>query len=105
MLCRRPNDHICPEVVNIGWLHSPPYVYKSTADGNVTGALVSILENAFENCCVTNFTFHFVEEYSTISKQVQASVHSSVDVVLPVRTNVGKDYFLTSPYVQICKSP
>lgn len=32
---------------------------------------------------------------------VDASVNSSLDIVLPIRTNVGKDMFLTSPFVPI----
>ena len=97
--CPRPKGYVCPQNISIGWMETPPYVYRNEADESVVGPLVNILRDALDDCCLNNITLDFIERHSEYSELVEHSLNSSYDMVLPIVSDIGKDKFLAFPYV------
>lgn len=63
------------------------------------GIILELVSKGLKECCRNNITSHYEEKYVDITRLVEASVNSSLDLVLPIRTNVGKELFIAFPFV------
>uniref|UniRef100_A0A7M5V348 Potassium channel domain-containing protein n=1 Tax=Clytia hemisphaerica TaxID=252671 RepID=A0A7M5V348_9CNID len=69
------------------------------------GIILELVSKGLKECCRNNITSHYEEKYIDITRLVEASVNSSLDLVLPIRTNVGKELFIAFPFVGLVESP
>ena len=115
--CGIPKGSVCPEEITIGWHSISPYLTALESDNqenddlevsvgtnsNLSGAITEVTLRGFDHCCRNNVTLLYTTRFADITTLVDASVNSSLDVVLPIRTNVGKEKFLTFPFVGLSK--
>ena len=109
-----PKGSICPRKIRVGWRQLPPYLIQGETienrpevsghrekqvNKNITGVLVDVISHGIKHCCRNNITMVYEERFADIINLVHASVNSSLDIVLPLRTNLGKTSFITFPYV------
>ncbi|XP_066930294.1 uncharacterized protein [Clytia hemisphaerica] len=73
--------------------------------GTRTSIILELVSKGLKECCRNNITSHYEEKYIDITRLVEASVNSSLDLVLPIRTNVGKELFIAFPFVGLVESP
>lgn len=107
-----PKGSICPRKIRMGWQQIPPYLIQNTSNDklessdhgeettkNISGVIVDVISHGIAQCCRNNITMVYEEHFTDIINLVQASVNSSLDIVLPLRTDLGKTSFITFPYV------
>lgn len=92
--------------MQIGWMTVPPYIYRDK-EGDMAGPLVDIVHDALssDRCCqnYNNMTIEYADEINDYSDLVEKSVNSSFDMVLPIRTSLGKDFYLAFPFINLGK--
>ena len=97
--------------MRIGWLDTPPYLTdQENQDGggsnasDLKGIIMDLTAKGLEVCCRNNVTSVYEKKFHDIAEMVEASVNSSLDLVLPVRLSVGKEMFIAFPFIGLGKS-
>ena len=107
MLAAIPRGVVCPDEIRIGWLDTPPYLtYKENVGPEshhvgprLTGPIMDLTFDGLKECCRNNFTIQYERNFYNIDEMVESSVNSSLDLVFPIRSSVGKDMFIAFPFI------
>lgn len=66
---------------------------------NIKGVIMNQVADGLKVCCRNNVTISYEEQFHDIADMVEASMNSSLDIVLPIRSSVGKDMFIAFPFI------
>ena len=66
---------------------------------NLKGVIMNQVADGLKVCCRNNVTTSYEEQFHDIANMVEASMNSSLDIILPIRSSVGKDLFIAFPFI------